>query len=210
MLRNQNAQRLHGPQPAETANARAKPSASNPRNEATDLPLRRDALRNRFVDETEAFLDAELRRERRPWPNRCNPKPPVGPPAARRRETAEDHVVTRVYLASIVDVSADQNGLIEDDAILSLIKTLRSVADDHDAGDVIIDLSQVSSLTAQLINVIASLQDRCRRQNRRVLLCGGGVSHAVWLRRAGVPMPWFVSKKQAILHVLLACADENR
>jgi hypothetical protein len=165
---------------------------------------RRSELQRKFVAEAESFLATNLPRDPRTWPSQCNPtkSTPSQSSPCNGKQSAR-HVVKRIYLVTLVVVGVDPVGLIDESAALDLLRILTAVADDCQCGEILIYLSRVASITAQLVNIIASVRDRCQFQGRRVLLCGGGLQHALWRRNAGRSFAWFLSPAQAIRHLLL-------
>jgi hypothetical protein len=168
-----------------------------------------ESLRERFIEETEAYLTRNLKNEQRPWPCACSPKSTtrdeqrwrgqrVGYPAHR--------LLCRDGL-SIVQVNADASGLLDSDAISALIHILDEVAERIRAGDVVVDLSQLRLLTAQIMNILSGAYHRCVYSGRQMVLCGGGISHSLWLRNAGAPIQWFSSQQQAIRHLSVASQE---
>ena len=87
---------------------------------------------------------------------------------------------------AVVEVGSDGEGLLDKEQMQTLVDCLFQLADDPASGEVVVDLSQVTSVTAQFLSVVDYFGKRLGYHNKRLTLWGIQPQCARLLQLSGI------------------------
>jgi anti-anti-sigma factor len=167
---------------------------------------RRGRLRERMLSQTEADINAYLRRRQVPWPHHCEPRdrgPNYGELfglAGHVTAVAALRVRRSQSAAQVVEIRGDDRGYLDQTRVRELESLLIGLAAPGRRGHLVIDLSHVRSLNTLFLKVVAAVQERLKDQRRRVALCGLRPRCTEVLRANGLKpvVECYVTERQAL------------
>ena len=144
-----------------------------------------------MIKETEDYLNSRLHDRETPWPRRHES---VGQGKQRGAERgncpqAENSVPLRICHSqpgtTTVEVFGNRAGFLDGQTASYITMAVFALVDER-PDDLVIDISQVTSLTAQFLDLLTSLPKRFRFEGRRLALLGVRPHCADLLRVSGL------------------------